>query len=385
MLKIKHNPYADKKVVYFSRCYKNPSGNGGEKRVAQLCDALIGLQFEFVSIADMTFPYKDKLKNVLHKPSGFFKEKLSLFVKQHITYNKYLQWSERFRENIVKSHALSKVFVKTLANEKPDLLFIDDPVYLAPVVHYAKANNIPLVTFCHNIESLSREQVTYSFQRDLFQYELELIAKCDLVVTISKEETFLLNNLGMNPVYLPYFPLKMTFDGLQQIRNDRPQNPKSDFLLFGTVNNLATLEGMQKVISAISSGSILQQDRLIIAGYGTREKIAQVDDPRIEVRGDLSEIELHKLLKSIKGCIVYQDNGSGALTKIPELLAAGVPVIINSHAARSHHYLPGIFEFEILEGLREHMDAAAKSNLFPQVLSPPDTSSMLTRILGLID
>jgi len=376
---------SDLKIIYFSRFNNNPNSNGGDKRTAQICDVLSCLKYEFVTLADMTLPYKYRLKKILNKPSGFFKEKFLILVKQYITYNKYLQWNEGFRERVVNSHTLSKVFVKTLANSKPDFIFIDDPVLLTPVVHYAKANNIPIVAFCHNIESLSREQVSSSFQRDMLQYELELIAKCDLVVTISKEETFLLKNLGMSPVYFPYYPLTKTLEGLQQVRNDRQKKPKSDFLLFGTVGNLATLEGMRKAISAISSSSILQQDRLIVAGYGTKERITQIDDPRIEVRGDLSELELHKLLKVIKGCIVYQDNGSGALTKIPELLAAGVPVIINSHAARSHHYLPGIFEFESLEGLSEQMDAAAKSNLFPQVLSPPDTSPVVTRILGLMN
>jgi len=376
---------ADSNIVYFSRFNNNPSSNGGDKRTAQLCDALSHFKYEFVTLADMTLPYKDKLKKILHKPSGFFKEKFLIMVKQYITYYKYLQWSEGFRERVVNFHTLSKVFVNTLANIKPDFLFIDDPVFLTPVVHYAKANNIPLVAFCHNIESLSREQVSCSFQRDMLQYELELIAKCDLVVTISQEETFLLRNLGMNPVYFPYFPLKKTLEGLQQVRKDRQKSLKSDFLLLGSVGNLATLEGMKKAISAISSSSILQLDHLIIAGYGTKERIIKVYDPRIDVRGDLSEVELHKLLKVIKGCIVYQDNGSGALTKIPELLAAGVPVIINSHAARSYHHLPGIFEFESLEGLSEQMDAAAKSNLFPQVLSPPDTSPMVTRILGLMN
>jgi hypothetical protein len=372
-------------VIYFSRSNNNPRWNGGDKRTAQLCEVLSQFKYEFVALADVDLPHKDGMKKILGNPSGFFKERLLIFVKQYLTYNKYLQWNERFRENIVKSHTLSKVFVKALANNKPDLLIIDDPVFLTPVVHYAKANNIPLVAFCQNIESLSREQVVSSFQQDLFHYELKLIAQCDLVVTISREETFLLRNFGIDPLYLPYYPIKTTLEGLLKVRNERQQSNKSDFLLLGTVSNLATLEGMKKVILAICSNGILQRDRLIIVGYGTREKIAQTDDPRIEVRGDLSEVELLNLLTTVKGCIVYQDSGSGALTKIPELLAAGVPVIINTHAARSHHDLPGIFEFETLEGLGKQMDAAAKSDLFPQVLSPPDTSLMLTRLFSLIN
>lgn len=379
-----HVPIGKRKIVYFSRFNNNPNLNGGDKRAAQLCDALSWSQFDFRSMTDMSLPYSEKVSRILTAPSGFFQEKLSALYKQYITFRKYSKWSDAYRSYIVYLHTLSNVFVKSLLYDRPDLLLIDDPVFLAPVVKYAKNNNIPLVAFCHNIETLSREQVTYEFQREMFQYELELIAQCDLVVTISKEETFLLRNLGMNPIYFPYFPLNKTLDCFQQVRKNRKESLKSDFLLLGTVYNLPTLDGMRKVIAAISSNNILHQDRLIIAGYGTKNNIPQTNEPNIEVRGDLSDVELYQLLTTIKGCIVYQDTGSGALTKIPELLVAGVPVIINSHAARSHYNLPGIFEFESLDGLRDQMSAAANSSIFPMVLSPPDTTPMINRILELI-
>jgi hypothetical protein len=371
-------------IVYLSRFPANPSGNGGDKRVAQLCDALSPIAVQFVSLTDMSLPYDEKLIRIVKTPSGGIQEKLSSLYKRQITYKKYSRWSEGFRDYILDLHILTNVYIKSLSHGKPDLLLIDDPVFLAPLVYYAKANNIPLVAICHNIETLSRDQLSCVFQREMFAYELDLIGQADLVVTISKEETFLLRNLGMNPLYFPYFPLKKTLDSFLQVRNYRTDSPKSNFLLFGTVYNVPTLEGMRKTISAISNSDILGHDRLIIGGYGTRERIAQADDSRIEVRGDLSDGELYELLSSIKGCIVYQDNGSGALTKIPELLAAGVPVIVNSHAARSHHNLPGIFEFENFDGLRDQMEAAAKSHVFPHVLSPPDTEPLINRILALV-
>jgi len=93
---------------------------------------------------------------------------------------------------------------------------------------------------------------------------------------------------------------------------------------------------------------------------------------------------LYELLADTRGCIVYQENGSGALTKIPELLIAGVPVIINSHAARSHHNLPGIFEFTALEQLGRQLELAAQVDNFPLVLSPPDATALTKHILELV-
>jgi len=376
-------PWADKKIIYFSRCENNPSGHGGDKRVAQICDSLNHFDYEFVSTCSPPVTIPQNLHDLLHNSSGYFQIKRSQFYKKRITYAKYYKWSERFRDALLNWHLLSQLFIESL-DETPQLLFIDDPVFLAPIVFYAKAKGIPLVAFCQNIETLSREQVEYAFQREMFTYELELLSLCDLVVTISTEETWLLRNFGMDPVYLPYFPTKQIADRCEAVRKRRQESTKTEFLMLGTVGNLPTLEGMKKVITAITRDTILQKERLIIAGYGTTQLVSFVDDPRIEVRGDLTDAELDELLTVTKGCIVYQENASGALTKIPELLMAGVPVILNPHAARSHHNLPGIFEFDAFEQLGEKMKAAARSGQFPQALSLPDTSALRNRILALV-
>jgi hypothetical protein len=220
----------------------------------------------------------------------------------------------------------------------------------------------------------------------MFKYELDLISMCNMVVTISTEETFLMRNLGMTPVYLPYFPLKQTADRLGKVRKCREGIEKVNFLLLGTVYNFPTLEGMKRVITAITCHNVLHDDKLIVAGYGTRELLGHIDDSRVELRGDVTDVELDELMTTVKGCLVYQDTGSGALTKIPELLTAGVPVIINSHAARSYHNLPGVFEFNDFGQLSEKMDAAAKVTQFPQALFPPDPSTLqklITELAGL--
>lgn len=372
----------NRNIIYFSRFHNYPSGNGGDKRTAQICEILNLFDYDFVSISRAPFTIPQKLNDLLYNPSGFFQKKSSRLFKQRATYSKYDKWNERFRDYLLYLHLQAKFFVESLDND-PQLLIIDDPVFLAPVILYAKAKKIPIVALCHNLETLSREQVEYSCQREMFTYELDLISECDLVVTISTEETYLLRNFGMNPVYLPYFPLKQTAERFEAVRQNRQGRMKEGFLLLGTVYNLPTLEGMKRVIAAITDKTILPEDRLIIAGYGTSQQLSYLDNPRIEVRGELTDAELDELLTETKGCIVYQDNGSGALTKIPELLTAGVPVIINSHAARSHHNLPGIFEFGALDQLGELMQAAAKGDQFPQVLSPPDVLTLQKRIAAL--
>lgn len=373
-----------KEIIYFSRSLNSPSGHGGDKRTAQVCDILDRtINYQFLSVCDAPFVIPPKLNELLHNHGGYFQTKRSQYLKQKFTNGKFDKWSLRFRDHLLYLHLQAKYFIESL-DKKPELLIVDDPVFVAPLVLYAKEKGIPLLAFSQNVETLSREQVEYGSQRELFTYELELFSKCDLVVTISQEETWLLRNFGLDPVYLPYFPIKQAADRCTAVRMGREGSTKADFLLMGTVGNLPTLEGMKRVIAAIAGTSILADDRLIIAGYGTMQLAGFVDDPRIELRGDLSAAELDELLTTTKGCIVYQENASGALTKLPELLLAGVPVILNPHAARSHHNLPGIFEFEKFEQLGAQMEAAANCGQFPHVLSPPDTTSLQKRILDLL-
>lgn len=368
-----------KRIIYFSRCLNDPSGNGGDKRVSQICDILKQFDYDFISTCNSPFTIPQKLNSLVYNPSGYFQRKRSARFKHQVTYSTYYKWSEVFRDHLLYLHMLSKQFIESLDRE-PCLLFIDDPVFVAPVVLYAKSNGIPVVAFTQNIETLSREQVESSSQREMFAYELELLSMCNLVVTISMEETWLLRNFGMDPVYLPYFPISHPAERMEKVRHGRLSSNKAGFLLLGTVYNLPTLAGMKRVIAAITEQNILPDGRLIVAGYGTCQLLSHLDSPRIEVRGDVTDAELDELLTNTEGCIVYQETGSGALTKIPELLAAGVPVIINSHAARSHHNLPGIFEFETFEQLGYQLQNVSKINQFSQVLTPPDTSFLQKRI-----
>ena len=372
-----------KKIIYFSRFLNDPSSHGGDKRTAQLCELIGQFDYEFVSTCNPTFTVPQKLHDLLYNSYGYFQKKRSLRYKQRVTYTKYFKWSERFRDAVLHWHFLAQLFSESL-NVKPDLLIIDDPVFLAPLVNYAKSRGIPVVAFIHNIETLSREQVEYAQQREMFTYELELLAKCDLVVTISQEETWLLRNFGLDPVYLPYFPVKQAADRCEAVRKKRQSSSKAGFALLGTVYNLQTLEGMKRVIDAISANNILADDKLIIAGYGTLQLASFADDASIVVCGDLTDAELDELLTTTKGCIVYQENASGALTKIPELLLAGVPVVLNSHAARSHHNLPGIFEFNTFEQMTQQLAAAASTEQFLAALPPPDTELLKQRILQLL-
>jgi hypothetical protein len=60
---------------------------------------------------------------------------------------------------------------------------------------------------------------------------------------------------------------------------------------------------------------------------------------------------------------------SGALTRIPEALMAGIPVIANGWAARGHRPMAGMLTYDDEAGLRACLDA------LPTGFEPPDFSA----------
>lgn len=376
----------NKDIIYFSRFFNNPSGNGGDRRAAQICQVLSPINYTFICMHDNPYTVPFDEKTLLSKGTSLSHKLIRKAFKQHITYNKYNKWSDRYRDNVLNFHFQSRLFIKAIKKHNPKLLLIDDPVFLTPIVYYAKSQNIPLVALCHNLETLSREQVDYDRQKEMFTYELDLISKCNFIVTISREETFILKNFGMDPYFFPYYPVEETAARFRKIRNKRQYTEKSNFLLLGTVGNLPTLDGMKRIITMITQKDVIpHNDVIIVAGFGTTMLQDFVDDSRVQVRGQVSDAALDEILTETKGCIVYQENGSGALTKFIELLVAGVPVISNSHAARSHYNLPGVFEFSTPEQLREQIIAASAGVPIPEVFSQPSVSSLQQRIQELID
>ena len=66
-----------------------------------------------------------------------------------------------------------------------------------------------------------------------------------------------------------------------------------------------------------------------------------------------SSEELEELFATALAVIIHQIPSAGALTKIPELLNAGVPVIVNENAARTYFNLPGVNVYQELGELPE--------------------------------
>jgi glycosyltransferase involved in cell wall biosynthesis len=339
------------KGIYFSRIMPGiESGGGARRRAYQVREALQTLcPFEWVSA-----PRGDRIDGrTLEKIKAAGR---TLKGRHFITHPGLKWWAPERRNNIYYLGRISRQWTKTI-RELPrlDLAVVDDPIYFPYLVKKLKKIGIPVIACCHNIETLSAGQVALTRVKKLLHRELEILRLCDLAVTISREETWLLRSFNINAFFFPYFPPHQVYQRLLSIRRARSQGPgeKENIIFLGSVGNLATRQGLLKVIEYWRGENVSSRfGRLWAAGYRTDTFLKHLrSDPHIEFLGALSDGELDKRLARVKACLCYQEGGGGALTRIGEMLTAGVPVLANSDAARSYYHMKGLIEFPTLNHL----------------------------------
>jgi hypothetical protein len=333
-------------IIYFSRYRADQVDNGGARRSAQLRQLLAW--YDVAVVTSLTKQPATAEGNSARCGNSLFDRAVQLIVRCRTR-----KFREEFGRGLFFSERLAKRWVKAMhLRQKPRLLLVDDPIFFPSLIRYCTDQKIPVIAHCHNIETLSRGQVMPHCQQELLSYELGLLAQCRAAVTISSEEAFLLCNLGMTAEFLPYYPPSPIEEQLLAIRQRRITTDKRDFILLGSAGNAPTREGMARLLAAWRTMGGLPGERLYVVGYGTEMLRDASGVTGVEFRGAITDQELAELLGRVRGGIVYQKDGAGALTRIGEYLLAGVPVVANSHAARSWHNLPGVIEFVRLDELR---------------------------------
>ncbi|CAG1066624.1 hypothetical protein BAC1_02246 [uncultured bacterium] len=356
------------RFVYFSRAELNENLSGDSRRLVQVFRVL-----------EKQFPALELVTVKETGPRPFPVRSTPGILKELLFDGSYRFWAAEYRRHILSLMLRSWIWADAVKRSpRIELAFVEDPVYFPALVETLKKRGTKVIAVCHNIESLSAGQTAPGRQRALLNREIDVLSGCSLAITISREEDFFLNNLGINTFFFPYYPVESTERKMLGIRAEREKREKSGLLLMGSFNNIPTKAGMLKVISFWKErGYALTGERLIVAGFGT-DSLKAGKDAGVEVLGTVDEGALAALCSGIKACLCYQEKASGALTKIPEMLMAGVPVIANTKAARSYYNTEGLFEITTLEEIGTALKKAGGFN--PPVPKRPAGEALVSSI-----
>ncbi len=332
-------PVLKKLVLRHSHFQADPWGDGGSKRTAQISEILVDNEIEsefydpditrifqkkFAALEGLKLLNLHKIKSSLSKEAltqlGFNYYKRQKTMEFYAKNHKLLLWESNRQQNFLMSYA-------------------------------ARDSGLKVIALPHNLESLISGQKSDFTGRSAphwFEEELQSLGMCQAIFTISREEQYILKLFGLDAGYLPYFPPREVEEFLLKIRENRKTAAApGNVLLLGTAGNKPTFDGMLNRIKFFHKHLRNQGIKLHVAGYLTESLLPHLPGAdQIYLYGSVSNEELAGLLSRCSVCWIHQNVSTGSLTKIPELMMAGVPVLINADAARNFHNIPGIRVYE---------------------------------------
>jgi len=327
------------KILRHSHFKPDPWGDGGSKRTAQISEILSEYQVEeefyepditqifqkkFAAIEGLRLLKQHKIQSSLNKTAltqiGFNYYKRQKTMEFYKANHNLLLWESSREQNYLMSYA-------------------------------AKDAGLKVIGIPHNLESLvagQKSEFTSKLAPYWFEEELQSLRQCNSIFTISREEQYLLKLFGLKAEFLPYYPPIEVANFLIQIRIRRQtERQEGVVLLMGTSGNKPTFDGMLNRINFFYKKLRNKGLKLVVAGYLTENLKSHLpDSDQIYLEGTVSNEKLADLLSTCSFCWIHQNISTGSLTKIPELMMAGVPVILNSDAARNFYNVKGVKVYE---------------------------------------
>jgi hypothetical protein len=218
----------------------------------------------------------------------------------------------------------------------------------------ARRAGFRVIALPHNLEALVSGAVfadpAYDPTADLGA-EVRRLALADAVFTIAKEERWLLEARGLAPGYLPYYPDPALVTECHAIRARRVARASTDgrvhgpLLILGSAFNPATARGMAQQLEWLAQSPATNAE-VIVAGPQSDVLLARYARPAVQLLGSVTREKLIALLEHCSALLIHTFGGAGAVTRIPEALLAGVPIIANPNAARDQFGTPGLHLYE---------------------------------------
>ena len=235
--------------------------------------------------------------------------------------------------------------------QKPVVCVLADTRF-GKVVEINKRHRIPTVLCIQNLESFDNREVDLQRKSTVkaaavdFANEFWLLSQADARLFISQVETGIVGGLGLSVTFYPYLPVGKIRQRLEDVRQRRSATSPQEglFLMLGSADHDTTRDAMRWFVEQAQRGGIPKGYQIIVGGQKTDQLLPPDQTiPGLELRGWLSQPELDRLLSQIKGVLIPQQSGFGALTRLPELACAGIPVIVSEHPTYAIDNTPGLY------------------------------------------
>ena len=220
---------------------------------------------------------------------------------------------------------------------------------------------------------------------DWFKEELNELRHADAIFVLSAQDRWLLSLYDLHADVLPYHPPADVQERLLELRRERSERPdaRTGVLALGTMGSEPTARGFRDLLRLIEGSSRMRSiaASIEIAGYGTERLRTAFEPTGARVVGTVSEADLDMLQRDARALLVHYVPAPGALTRIPEALLAGIPVVANRHAARGYETMSGVHVYDGPEELAELLTADLPA---PAVPTPPAAAAVqfVSRVLN---
>ncbi len=329
-------------------------GHGGDHRTAQIAELVEQANLQTTKF-DRTLlkTRRDRivagLWAVLNPSTWRFIKRHQLNVQSSVSAIAFCGFQRKLYQTAFRQHTGKKI-----------LLWEATKNYVVPYV--ADENHFKVIAFPHNLEALVPGQDAIFAN---FGTEVAALAKATLVFCISREEEWLLRTKGVNAYYLPYYPPKAVLEKFLRVREARNDVYRSRFLIHGNANNPPTQRGMIQQLEWLKKARNLMEFQVDVVGFGTEMLKPYCHHSDFTLHGAVSPEQLHQFLVSTQAALIHQVPTSGALTRIPELLVAGIPVIANRNACRSTSDYTGVYPYDSWQEMMDWMSQPLETPELP--------------------
>lgn len=219
--------------------------------------------------------------------------------------------------------------------EKPAVCVIEHAGF-AGVIELNRRHGIHTFGCPQNIESLdtcSNVDGRWMLRAAMYDFanEIATLSACAQRFLISRIEAGFYGGLGYTSQYYPYRPVGAIAQRHEDLRKRRlaRKGKTGLLLLLGSAGHKTTQDGMTWFLDQCKRHGVPGDMRVIACGMKTDQLLRAGEPvPGVELKGWTEQATLDEWLVQADAVLCPQRRGFGALTKLPELACAGIPVIV---------------------------------------------------------